>query len=52
MATAMKMKFAQSFTALALMNPFYTKDIQTLSGGQKNPACISENAFYKKTRYF
>ena len=30
----MKMKFAQSFTALALMNPF-TKDIQTLSGGQK-----------------
>ena len=27
------------------MNP-YTKDIQTLSGGQ-NPACISENAFTK-----
>ena len=25
MATAMKMKFAQSFTALALMNPFTRK---------------------------
>ena len=50
MATAMKMKFAQSFTALALMNPF-TRKIFKPYLVVKNPACISENAF-TKTRHF
>ena len=50
MATAMKMKFVQSFTALALMNPF-TRKIFKPYLVVKNPACISENAF-TKTRHF